>query len=164
MTNLGLMGAGDGGLFGVGGDDALFLEFLVGLLGGELFGGFYGVFDGMFGRGIVDFDTDVVVAAALLALVEGALDLEADFLVVFLTPVDKFAFEVPVGVGHGVDIEVEIDYLVDYHATGEFVAFLEVDGTYESFEGVTVNRFEYALRLAVVLYQLGEAYFLGKLV
>ena len=47
---------------------------------------------------------------------------------------------------------------------GEFVAVLEVDGTYESFEGVTVNRFEYALRLAVVLYQLGEASFLGKLV
>ena len=62
------MGAGDGGFFGVGGDDALFLVFLVGLFGGELLGGFDGVFDGVFGRGVVDFDTDVVVAAAFFAL------------------------------------------------------------------------------------------------
>lgn len=49
MTSLGLVGAGDGGLFGMGRDDALLLEFLVGLFGGELFGGFDGVFDGVFG-------------------------------------------------------------------------------------------------------------------
>lgn len=158
------MGAGNGGLFGVGRDDALLLEFLVGLLGGELFGGFDGVFDGVFGGGIVHFDADIVVATALLALVEGALNLEADFLVVLLPPVDEFALEVPVGVSHGVDIEVEIDYLVDDNAAGEFVAFLEVDGTYKCLEGVPVDRFEYTLRLAVVLYQLGEANLLCKFI
>ena len=158
------MGAGDGGFFGVGGDDALLLIFLVGLFGGELLGGFDGVFDGVFGRGVVDFDADVVMAAAFFALVEDAFDLEADFLVVLLTPVDDFALKVPVGVGHGVDIEVEVDDFVDDDVAGEVVSFFQVDGSNECFEGVAVDGFEYALRHAVVLHQLGEAYFLGQFV
>ena len=136
------MGAECGGFFGVGGDDALLLEFLVGLFGGELLGGFDGVFDGVFGRGVVDFDADVVMAAAFFALVEDAFDLEADFLVVLLTPVNDFALKVPVGMGHGVDIEVEVDDFVDDDVAGEFVAFFEVDGPDKCFEGIAVDRLE----------------------
>lgn len=158
------MGAWDGGFFGVGGDDALLLVFLVGFLGCELFGSLDGVFDGVFGGGIVHFYADIVVSTALLALVEGALDFEADFLVVLLPPVDEFTFEVPIGVSHGIDIEVKVDYLVDDDTAGEFVAFLEVDGSYKCLEGVAVDGFEDALRLAVVLNQLGEANLLGKFI
>ena len=146
------------------GDDALLLVFLVGLLGGELLGGLDGVFDGVFGGGIVHFYADIVVSTALLALVEGALDLEADFLVVLLPPVDEFTFEVPIGVSHSIDIEMKVDYLVDDDTAGEFVAFLEVDGSYKCLEGVAVDGFEDALRFAVVLDELGEAYLLSQLV
>ena len=136
------MGAECGGFFGVGGDDALLLEFLVGLFGGELLGGFDGVFDGVFGRGVVDFDADVVLAAGFLALIECPFALEADFAVVFLPPVDEFALEIPVGMGHCIYIEVEVDDFVDDDVAGEFVAFFEVDGSDKCFEGVTVDRLE----------------------
>lgn len=156
-----LRGIGSG-LVGVGRDDALLLVFLVGFLGGQLFGGFYGVFDGVFGGGAVDLYAHVVLAAAFFALVEDSLYFEAYFAVVFLAPVDELALEVPVGVGHGVDVEVEVDNLVDDDAAGEVVAFFKVDGAHKGFEGVAVDGFEDALRLAVVLYQLREAYLLGQ--
>ena len=136
----------------MGWDDALFLIFFVGLFGSELLGGFDGVFDGVLFCGVVDFDADVVLAAGFLALIEYPFDLEADFAVVFLPPVDEFALEIPVGMGHCIDIEVEVDDFVDDDVAGEFVAFFEVDGSDKCFEGVTVDGFEYALRLAVVLY------------
>lgn len=158
------MGTRDGGLFGMGGDDALLLVFLVGLLGCELLGGLDGVFDGVFSGSIVHFHAHIVVPSALLALNKGAFNLEADFLVVFLAPVYEFAFEIPFCVGHGVDVEVDVDDLVDNHVAGEVVAFFEVDCTDEGLEGVTVDGFEDALRFAVVLDELGEAYLLSQLV
>lgn len=119
--------------------DALLLVFLVGFFGGELFGGFDGVFYGVLGWRAVDFDADVVLAAAFLALVEYALDFEADFVVVFLAPVDEFAFEVPVGMSHGIDVKVDVDDFVDDDVAGEFVAFFEVDGSHKRLEGVAVD-------------------------
>ena len=155
---------GRSGLVGVRRDDALVLVFLVGFFGGELLGGFDGVFYGMFGCGVVDFDADVVLAAAFFSLVENALDLETDFAVVFLSPVDEFALEVPVGVSHCVDIEVEVNDFVDDYVAGEFIAFFEIDGSDECFEGVAVDGLEDALRHAVVLHQLGESDFLRQFV
>ena len=151
------MGAGDGGFFGVGRDDALLLVFLVSLFSGELLGGLDGVFDGVFSGSIVHFHAYIVVPSALLALNKGAFNLEADFLVVLLAPVDEFAFEIPFCVGHGIDVEVDVDDLVDNHVAGKVVAFFEVDGADEGLEGVAVDGFEDALRFAVVLNELGEA-------
>ena len=49
-------------------NDALLLEFFVGFFRGELFGGFDGIFYGMFGGLAVHGDAHVVLAAALVAL------------------------------------------------------------------------------------------------
>lgn len=151
-------------MVGVRRDDALFLVFLVGLFGCELFGGFDGVFYGVFGCGVVDFDSDVVLAAAFFSLVENALDLETDFAVIFLSPVDEFALEIPVGMGHSVNIDVEVDDFVDDYVACEFIAFFEIDGSDECFEGIAVDGLEDALRHAVVLHQLGESDFLRQFV
>ena len=148
------MGAGDGGFFGVCGDDALLLVFLVGFLGCELFGGLDGVFDGVLGWGVVYFDADIVLTAAFMALVHNALDFEGDFLVVFLSPVDEFALEVPVSMGHCIDIEVDVDYFIDKDAAGELVTFFKIDGTYKSLEGIAVDGFKDTLRDTVVLDKL----------
>ena len=129
----------------MGRDDAFFLVFFVGLFGGKLLGGFDGIFDGVFGCGVVDFDADVVLAAGFFALVEYPFNLEADFAVVFLAPVDEFALKIPVGMGHGVDIEVEVDDFVDDDVAGEFVAFFEINGSDERFECVAVDGLEDAL-------------------
>ena len=126
----------------MGRDDALFLIFFVGLFGGELFGGLDGIFDGVLFCGVVDFDADVVLAAGFLALIEYPFDLEADFAVVFLPPVDEFALEIPVGMGHCIDVEVEVDDFVDDDVACESVAFFEVDGPDKRFEGVAVDGLE----------------------
>lgn len=151
-------------LLSVGRDESVFLEFLVGLLCGELFGGFDGELYGVLCRFAVYFHTHIVLTAAVAALIGDFLHLEADLLVVFLSPVDELAFEIPVGVGHGIYVEVGAHDFLDDDATGELVAFLEIDGSNESFEGIAVNGLKHPLRLAVVLNQLREAYLLCQFV
>ena len=84
------MGVGNGclNLISVGWDDALFLKFLVCLFGGQLLGGFDGEFGGALGRFSIYFDTDIILAAALFALIYDSLDLKAHFATVLLPPVD----------------------------------------------------------------------------
>ena len=136
---------GGGGVFGVGRDEALLLKLFVGLLGCQLLGGLDGEFDCVFVGGAVYFDTDIILSAAFFSLIEGALDFEADFFAVFLPPIDEFAFEVPFGMSHGVDIEVDANNLFDDDAACEAVAFFEIDGTHQGFKSVAVDRFEDAL-------------------
>lgn len=141
-------------MVGVGRDDTFFLVFFIGFFGGELLGGLDGVFDGVFGWGVVYFDADIVLTAAFMALVHDSLDFEGDFLVVFLSPVDEFALEVPVSMGHCIDIEVDVDYFIDKDAAGELVTFFKIDGTYKSLEGISVDGFKDTLRYTVVLDKL----------
>ena len=148
----------------MGRNDTFLLVFLVGFFGGELLGSFDGVFDGVLGWCIVYFDADIVLTAAFMALVHNALDFEGDFLVVFLSPVDEFALEVPVSMGHCIDIKVDVDYFIDKDAAGELVTFFKIDGTYKSLEGIAVDGFKDTLRDTVVLDKLGEAYFLSQFV
>ena len=149
------MVVGRDGVFDVGRDKALLLEFLVGLFGCQLFGCLNGELDSVFVGGAVYFNADIILSATFFPLIEGALDFEADFLAAFLPPIDEFAFEVPFGMCHGIDIEVEANYLLDDDAACEAITFFEIDGTHQGFKSVAVDRFEDALRLAVVLDELG---------
>ena len=140
------------------------MQAAVGFLGGLLLGGLDGVVGGRLVGFAVDGGAAFVATAPGRPLLERVDDLECHLPAVFLAPVDEFALEVPVGVGNGVDVDVARDDAVDDYLARETVAFFEVDCADEGLESVAFNGFEYALRLAVVLYQLRQPDVVGEAV
>ena len=133
-------------------------EGLVGFFGGELLGTLDGVADGRLLGLAVDVDAALVLAASLTVAGHGAHYLEGDFFAVLLPPVDDFAFEVPVGLGNLVDVEVGAEELVNDEATGKSKAFLEVNGANERLKSVAAQALEGPFLATLVLDELGQPY------
>lgn len=135
----------------------------IGLLGGKLFGCLDGILDGRLLRFAVDVDAAFILAPSRLAAHNAAHYLEGHFFVVLLTPVYKLALEIPLGLRHGVHVDVGAQQLSDDDTACETVAFLYIHRTYQRLKGIAAHRLESPLAAALVLYKLQHAYLDGQL-
>lgn len=147
----------------VGSFDCRF-EFFVTLFSGQLFGCFDGILDCTLAGFSVDHHLAFILATACAPLMDNAHNLEGDLLVLLLTPIDQLAFIIPVSMGQGLNIHVATNDAIDDDPLSKLVTLFEIDSADQSLKGVSIHRFENALRFAIVLDKMRKAYFLSQLV
>lgn len=136
---------------------------LVGLLGGKLFGSLDCVLYGRLLRLPVDVYPAFILTPPRLATNHAAHYLKGHLLVVLLPPVYELALEIPLGLRHGVHVDVGAQQLSDDDTACETVALLYVYRPYQRFEGIASHRLESPFTATLVLYELHHAYLHGQL-
>ena len=135
----------------------------VGLLGGELLGSLYGVLYGRLLRLPVDVYPAFILTPSRLATNHAAHYLKGHLLVALLPPVYELALEIPLGLRHGVNVDVGAQQLSDDDTARKTVAFLYVYRPYQRLEGIASHRLESPFAATLVLYELHHAYLDGQL-